>query len=559
MKKLIGIIGGKGKMGKYFSEFFERNGYKVLISDKGTKLTNIQLAKKADVVVVSVPINKTQAVIDEVTPHIRSSALLMDLTSLKVFPMEAMKKTKSSYLGCHPLFGPTNPTEGQLVVLCPGRGQKWFNWWKELLEKNKVIIKTLPAKKHDKLMAYVQVLTHFSDIALSDTLRKSKIPIREMLAVQSPVYRLELDMMGRLLNQDAQLYANIEMDNPLSGRVLDDFIDSCQKLKDIVAKKDDKQFARYFNSCSHYLGPFAQEAMTESDRLIRELQGNVAPQAPTAAMTKAIDIAVLGPENTYSDRAVKRAYPKAHIGYMPSISAVFDWVLKHKKAGFVPIENSLTGSVRETLDELYKKEVWIEKVVSLPIHLALVGIKKVPKNEIRFIYSHYQSLLQSQETIRKHFPKASCIPMDSTTAALARVAMEKNPVAAAIGSEMAARVYDLKILQSSAEDSRNNTTYFAVIRKKPQRLNLKKAVKTSIAFHFSKDSPGSLFAVLQDFAEAYINLTKIESRPNPKISGEYVFYADFEGNLSDPDVKKTLDHVRKRVAKLKVLGCYEVD
>ncbi|MBN2096700.1 prephenate dehydratase [Candidatus Peregrinibacteria bacterium] len=559
-KKLVGIIGGKGKMGKYFAEFFERNGYDILISDKGTALTNIQLAKKADVVVVSVPIDKTQSVIDVITPHVRPSALLMDLTSLKVFPMEAMKKTRASYLGCHPIFGPTNPIEGQLVVLCPGCGRKWFKWLKDLLVKNKVIVKTLTSQKHDQLMAYVQVLTHFSDIALADTLRKSKIPIREMVTVQSPVYRLELDMMGRILHQDPQLYANIEMDNPLSTQVLEDFIDSCQKLKEIVSKKNGKQFINYFNACSRYLGPFAKEAMVESDRLIREMQGSGVPQNPSPELAKQCDMAVLGPENTYSDIAAKRYDPKAKICFTSSINSIFDLICKGEiKVGFVPLENSLTGSVRETLDELYQENVWIEKVVSLPIHLSLIGIKKVPKKDIKFIYSHPQPFLQSRRYIRKHFPKAACIPVSSTAAALARVAKEKNPTAIAIGSEIAAKTYGLKVIGSSIEDNKTNTTYFAVIRKKSGKLNLKKACKTSIAFHFSKDSPGSLYTVLQDFAEAKINLTKIESRPNPKISGEYVFYTDFEGSIADLNVKKTLNRVRKRVAKLKVLGCYAVD
>lgn len=560
MKKIIGIIGGKGKMGKYFAEFFERNGYKVLISDKGTKLTNLQLAKKADVVIVSVPIHMTQKVISAIAPHVKKSGLLMDLTSLKVFPMEAMKKSKASFLGCHPLFGPTNPIEGQLVVLCSGKGQKWFKWWKGLLAKNKVITKTLSAKKHDQLMAYVQVLTHFSDIVLSDTLRKSKIPIREMVTIQSPVYRLELDMMGRILHQDPELYAHIEMDNPLSTQVLQDFIDSCQKLKDIVAKKEDKQFINYFNACSKYLGSFAQEAMVESDRLIREIQGSGVPLIPSSELAKKCDIAVLGPENTYSDIAAKLYNPKAKICYTSSINAIFDLVCRGKiKVGFVPLENSLTGSVREALDELYQENVWIEKVVSLPIHLSLIGIKKVPKKDVKFIYSHPQPFLQSRKYIRKHFPNAACIPVASTAAALARVAKEKDPQAIAIGSKIAAKTYGLKAIESSIEDNKTNTTYFAIFKKKSGKPNLKKAVKTSIAFHFSKDSPGSLYTVLQDFAEAKINLTKIESRPNPNISGEYVFYTDFEGSIADLSVKKTLNRIRKRVSKLKVLGCYAVD
>ena len=559
-QKTIGIIGGKGKMGKYFVNFFEQNGYSVIISDKRTKLSNIELVKKADVVMISVPIDKTEAIIQEVAPHIKKSGLLMDLTSLKVSPIKAMSKTKVSYLGCHPLFGPTNAIEGQLIILCPGRGQKWFNWWQNLLEKNKVKVKIMPAQKHDKIMAYVQALTHFSDIALADTLRKSKIPIRKMTACQSPVYRLELDMMGRILNQDPNLYANIQIDNPLSASVMQDFIKSCQTLTEIVAKKDNKAFIHYFKKNTNYLGEFAEKAMIESDRLIEEmLGGNSSFQTPPVGMGKKYNLAVLGPANTYSDLAAKKCRPKAKIWYGSSINEIFEFIKKGKiKTGFVPLENSTTGSVRETLDELYNENIWIDSVTAQQIYLALVGIKKVPLKKIKVIYSHPQPLLQSRNFIKKYLPKAACIPMSSTAAALVRVSKEKNVEAVAIGSLTAAKSYNLKTIRSSIEGDRINTTYFAIIGKKPKKLNLTKATKTSIGFNFDKDSPGSLYTVLQDFAEAHINLTKIESRPNPKIAGEYVFYIDFEGNINQPHVKKTLTQVKKRVAKMKVLGSYSV-
>lgn len=558
MKKIvIGIIGGKGQMGKYFAEFFERNDFEVIVSDKRTKLTNRDVAKKADVVIVSVPIHKTKEVIKEVAPLVKKTGLLMDLTSLKVFPVDAMKETKASYLGCHPLFGPSNPMQGQLVIMCPGKGAKWFGWLRGIFERNKVVVKELTAKKHDTLMSYVQALTHFSDIALADTLRKSDIPIKEMVSYQSPVYRLELDMMGRILNQDPNLYANIQIENPLSKKVMEDFIKSCKKLTDIVSKKSTNEFVKYFNSNKKYLGKFTERAMIESDRLIKEMLGSGVPSAePPKDLYSKYDLAVLGPKNTYSDNAAKKFNPKAKIWYTSSINEIFALVRKGKiKYGFVPIENSLTGSVRETLDELYEEDVWIEKMASLPIHLALIGTKNVNLKDIKTIYSHPQPFLQSRQYIKKNLTNAVCLPVASTAAALSRVT-KGDPYKVAIGSEAAAKKYELKIIKKTIEDNKGNTTYFAVIRKSTKNPNVKNAKKTSVAFTFTKDSPGSLHTVLQEFSDAKINLTKIESRPNPKVHGDYVFYIDFEGGVNKRDIQKALNKVKGKVAKLKILGSY---
>jgi len=554
---IIGIIGGRGVMGKYFTEFFERNGYKVIISGRRTPLSNKQLAKKADVVIVSVPIDRTEEVINEVAPHVKKSGLLMDFTSFKVFPMKAMSRTKASYLGCHPLFGPTNPIEGQLVILCAGRGKRWFNWWKDLLIKNKVVVKELTAKKHDELMAYIQALTHFSDIAVVDTFRKSGIPIREFLGYESPVYRLELNIMGRILAQDPNLYANIQIKNPLSPKVIRDFIKSCQDLGETIDKKDVKKNTDYFKKCAKYLGDFCKTAMDESDKILNCI--NIASEKSESLDKKVkYDIAVLGPKNTYSDMAVQKYNSEANVYYASSIHEVFDLVKKGKiKEGLVPIENSLTGSVRETLDELYESNAQIEKVIAQQIHLSLVGIKKIPLNKIKTIYSHSQPFLQSREFIKHSCGMATCIPVASTANAMERVAREKQESVTAIASPSVAKMYGLRVIRDFIESHHDNTTYFAVIRKNSKsKIINSKAKNISIAFNFSKDAPGSLFAVLQDFADNKINMTKIESRPSTKERGEYVFYIDFEGNIKSPKVKRTLGAIKNKVARLKVLGCY---
>jgi len=274
-------------------------------------------------------------------------------------------------------------------------------------------------------------------------------------------------------------------------------------------------------------------------------------------LLKNYDIAVLGPQNTYSDVCARHNFPKARIWHTSSISDIFQLVKKGKiKKGFVPFENSLTGSVREAFDEFYEENIWIEKVFSLQIHLALVGIKNAPVKKIKTIYSHPQPLLQSRQYLKKNFPKAICLPMPSTAAAIAKAAKENDPSVAAIGPASAAKVYGLDALKESIEDKIFNVTYFALIEKMPKKPDIKGAKKTFIAFEFKKDSPGSLLNVLKEFAERKINLTKIESRPSHKKAVGYVFYIDFDGNLNDPLVKEALSKVKKLVAKLKILGCY---
>ncbi|PIZ71881.1 prephenate dehydratase [Candidatus Peregrinibacteria bacterium CG_4_10_14_0_2_um_filter_43_11] len=566
MDKIIGIIGGKGKMGQQFVRFFEKNGFTVIVSDQRTKLTNRQLVEKADVVIVSVPMDKAESVIHEIAPHVRKSGLLMDFTSLKVCPMQAMKSTKASYLGCHPLFGPTNLMEGQVVILCPGRGKEWFDWLKNLLSKNRIIVRKLSAKKHDEMMAYVQVLSHFTDITFADALRNSGFKMKDFLNYQSPAYRLKLDMMGRILDQSANLYGNIHIQNPLNTKVIDGFLKSAETLSDLVQRKDLKSFENYFKKAANYLGNFRHAAMEESDRMIDNLIGS-ASVIPPSLLTGKEDIAILGPKNTYSDLALQSLYPNSKPYYATSITEVFELVENGRiKKGLVPLENSLTGSVRETLDELYSKKISISHVIKQPIHLALAGLKKVPLKSIEIIYSHPQPLLQSRQFIQKHCPKAITIPVGSTTEALRRIKGENNEHAVAIAAPIAVKANGLTIIRESIEDDHTNATTFALIGRNHLKsktcswpgsgIKNLKLNKTSIAFVFGKDSPGSLYTVLGDFANAGINLTKIESRPHPSVPGDYVFYADFEGSIDSKNVQKTLKNIEQKVAHLKLLGGY---
>ena len=135
----VGIIGGTHGLGNWFKIFFEKNKYNVLVSGRKTKLTNAELAKKSDIVIISVPINATCKAIKNILPHLKDDSLLMDFTSLKKEPIEEMKKAKKTVgvIGLHPMFGPlVTSIKDQCIAVCPVRKNKLWSSIKNLFEKN---------------------------------------------------------------------------------------------------------------------------------------------------------------------------------------------------------------------------------------------------------------------------------------------------------------------------------------------------------------------------------------------------------------------------------------
>lgn len=270
----IGIIGGKGAMGQWFAKFFKRQGYKVLISDLKTRLTNEELAQKSDVIIFSVPIAKTPAIIKSVLPHVKAGSLLTDLTSIKTPAVKAMLKAPKNIevIGMHPMFGQTAKSlTNQTVVLCPDRSKSWLPWLKNILAGNGARVKISAPQKHDEIMSVVQGLTHFSLIATGYAFKKLKINLKETLEFVSPVYRMRMDSIGRVLCQDPKLYAEIEIFNPAAVKTAAQYLQAAVKLAKIIKDKKEDEFIKYFKSAADFLGNFKKEAMEESDYLIEKL------------------------------------------------------------------------------------------------------------------------------------------------------------------------------------------------------------------------------------------------------------------------------------------------
>lgn len=562
---LIGIIGGQGQMGRLFADFFRTLGVEILVSDIGTKLTNKKLAEQSDIVIISVPINQTEKVIKEVLPHIRRDAAIMDLTSIKGAPVKWMLKGKCEVMGMHPMFGSTNPIPGQTIILChTKKSGYWSKWMEDFLKENHVRIEKLTPRQHDQTMNIAQGLIHFAEIAFADSVRRCGMPVEKLFHFTGKASEMKVQLAARLIAQDANLYGNIQISNPYALKSLKEFQKSVEELIKIVAKKDLAGFKKYFEKNKKFYGKYLKEAYSDSSYLIDRLmelktvrQKKILPKKPDKN-----DLAILGPANTFSHIAADK-YSEAKKYFAHDIDEIFELVEKGTvREGLVPIENKLHGTVRETLDALFQRDVHICREITIPINHCLVCLTHAKKSDIKTISSHLQALSQCKKYLHNNFSKAEKEAVSSTSAAIQKLLSSNDKSLAVIASTIAAHDPKLKILATNIADEEDNATTFVAIKKGriSASKNISKDVsnshKTFIAFYFSANAPGTLFTVFQDFANAKINLTKIESRPTQKAFGEYIFYLDFNGHVSEPHIQKALQSVAAKVAELKILGSY---
>jgi prephenate dehydratase len=223
-------------------------------------------------------------------------------------------------------------------------------------------------------------------------------------------------------------------------------------------------------------------------------------------------------------------------------------------AGVVPIENSIEGPVCVTLDLLvHEYDLKIRNEIIIPISHNLLLNLEAKIEDIKVIYSHIQALSQCRKFTEDMGVAVHTAP--STSAAAKLVAGEKN--AGAIGTDKAAELYGLKIAARNIQDYANNVTRFVVVALEdaPRTGN----DKTSIVFSMLEDKPGDLYDVLGEFARLNINLTKIESRPSKEKLGSYIFFVDFEGHRSDPEIENILNIIRSNVGYIKILGSYPAE
>ena len=268
----------------------------------------------------------------------------------------------------------------------------------------------------------------------------------------------------------------------------------------------------------------------------------------------------LGPEGTYAQQAMEQLVAKYDIKVeqkipLNPITAILKTVDNDKNAlAVLPIENSIEGIVRETIDNLVKledKNLKITAETVIPISHCLMSEAKNP-SEIKYIISHPQALGQCSGYICENLKGVTVLAAASTRAA-ARQAKEKGKEYAAIASKIAAKNFDLNILAEQINDEKDNKTRFILLTRIP--LSATENAKTSIFFSV-KNEPGSLVKVLNIFDQENINLMYIESRPSKKKMGEYNFCLDLEGHVTDKNIASAIEKAEKITNRIVVTGSY---
>jgi prephenate dehydrogenase len=271
-KDRVGVIGGRGAFGQWMVQFFERAGHPVLLSDKGSELSNSDLARSCTIVVVAVPISSTEGVLREIAQCIDSQTLLIDLTSVKLPFLQLQQQLPCEVLSLHPMFSPRlGAHRGQSCVVCRVKVGGRSGYVERLLEAEGLTLVSMDSDAHDRMMAVVQGLTHFQAIAAAHCMRALGFDPSASISSASPVYRLRLSMIGRILAQDARLYAEIQTYNPYVAQVLTVLEQSSALLGAKVKAKDIEGFIAEFEGVKSAFADFTREAFEESDRLIRVL------------------------------------------------------------------------------------------------------------------------------------------------------------------------------------------------------------------------------------------------------------------------------------------------
>lgn len=268
-------------------------------------------------------------------------------------------------------------------------------------------------------------------------------------------------------------------------------------------------------------------------------------------------VGFLGPRGTFTEEALLSVM-KLDSDDLISFSNERDVIRAVDKGkvakGIVPIENSIEGSVNSTLDTLaFEADCIIEKEIIISTRHNLIGRKGTDLQDVTTVISHPQATAQCRKYLSKKLKGATILAANSTAEAVKKVAKGPSNMVA-IGTSLAARIYELEVLESDIEDFKDNKTRFVLVGKEPVARSGND--KTSVVCFIYEDRPGSLLQILQEFAYRYINLTKIQSRPTKKGLGDYCFWIDIEGHLEDEAIASAIKCLKCKIRSVKVLGSY---
>ncbi|HUY07428.1 MAG TPA: prephenate dehydratase [Acidimicrobiales bacterium] len=281
----------------------------------------------------------------------------------------------------------------------------------------------------------------------------------------------------------------------------------------------------------------------------------------TSPLPDSTRIAYLGPRGTFSEQALRseRDLGACTLVEMTTIAGAMRAAMGGEvDYAFVPIENSIEGSVSSTIDELiFGEELFIQREVVIDIHIDLMVLPGVEMHEIKEVVSHPHALAQVRRFLADQLPGVIANVSNSTSDAARLVAESGRRDLAAVAPSLTAKMYSLTVLASSVEDQLANETRFVLVgsHRIQQRTGND---RTAVVCFQRSDRPGSLHDILGAFSAREVNLTRIESRPTKMALGDYCFVIEIEGHISDASVADALCEIYVDLSSIRFLGSYPV-
>lgn len=265
-------------------------------------------------------------------------------------------------------------------------------------------------------------------------------------------------------------------------------------------------------------------------------------------------VAYAGVEGAFSHMVCEKLYPDSPKLKCPSFDEVFAAVREARAdLGIIPLENTSSGLVGEVMDLLMDEDLYIVRVADQTIEQCLLGLPQATLKDIEWVYSKDQALNQSKAFLDALNVKT--VPYPNTAMAAQFVARDQDPSKAAIAAKENAAIYGLKILASNIQTSKENTTRFLVISRKP----LDKRCEHCALLIAVNDDPGSLARAIEVISRRGLNMDTLQSRPLKDRPFEYFFYIQCKGRLEEKEQEELLQELQQTCTTIKWLGSYEIE
>lgn len=532
----IHIVGGTGAMGTWLKIFLESLNFKVTISDE--KSGSKSDLKKSDIIFISVPISLAPKIIQEVAIISKKDALIVDLSSVKSRTSAALRICGRTALSLHFLFGPNvTSIKNQKIIVEKFGSSELSEQFLMILEDEGANVIVMKSEAHDLTMAHIQSLTHFINLTLAQILIKNKIGLSG--AISTPVFLSQLSSTLRVLSQNPKLLSEIQTLNPKFLKVVEDYLIIQSDLVRKIKSNDIKEIEQQFEDLRKNLESVSGETKTTAERKTESTD------------YRNLKIGYLGPKGTFSNQAVSSFFNESINTLIPAknIYDLFE-TLNNNLVDLIvaPVENTIEGTVRETLDLLLDFSFKVIGKIDLPVSQCLLS-KESDVSLIKKVISHPQAINQSRKFLDEYL---TGVQIETSSSTIAPVTSIQEPGVAIIGPKLAAEIYGLNILKEDIQNQKNNLTRFNIIAKK-DLLNIPNRTKT-LLFLSVFNRVGVLRDILSIFADLSINLNKIESRPSREKQWDYYFYVEVESTEEDPKLLQALDILKQYCPKIIVLG-----